>query len=133
MIRQWFDVRAGMGREAFLAYTTLTWLIGHLCFIGYFLATTDTYSFAALGRVIDHPAETVGAIERAFGWPLAGLALVLWGAQVWALLMMSAKRLRDMGKGEWLAGLSLIPGLRVVFWLALCNWPAKGTGVVRTA
>ena len=133
MIRQWFDVRASLGREAFLAHTTLTWLIGHLCFIGYFLATTDIYSFVALARVIDQPAETAGAIERAFGSPLAALALVLWGAQVWALLVMSAQRLRDMGKGEWLAGLSLIPGLRVVFWLALCNWPAKGAEGVRTA
>lgn len=133
MIRHWFDPRGVMGRDAYLAQTALTWLIGHLGFIGYFLATTDTYSFTALARVIDHPTETIGVLERAFGWPWAGLAFVLWGAQVWALLVMSAKRLRDMGKGEWLAGLSLIPGVTIVFWLALCNWPTKSAAVARTA
>lgn len=129
MIRRWFDARGVVDRERFLMDTSVTWLIGNLGFLAYFLAKTPVYSFAAYGRLIDHRAEALGAM----GPPLAIVALTLWLAQVWALAALSSKRLHDMGQGGWLAGLSLVPGVQILFWIALCNWPAKAPSRVRTA
>jgi uncharacterized membrane protein YhaH (DUF805 family) len=129
MIRLWFDARGVIGRGRFLTETTLTWLIGNLGFLAYFLTKTPVYSFAAYGRLIDHRAEAL----EAMGLPLAAVALTLWLAQVWALAALSSKRLHDMGQGGWLAGLSLFPGVQILFWIALCYWPAKASSSVRTA
>lgn len=129
MIRQWFDPRGAVGRERFLMDTTVTWLIGNLGFLAYFLAKTPVYSFAALGRMIDHRPEALAAMEL----PLATVALALWLAQVWALAALSSKRLHDMGQGGWWAALSLVPGVRILFWLALSSWPSKASARVRSA
>ena len=129
MIRRWFDARGAVGRERFLMDTTLTWLIGNLGFLAYFLAKAPVYSFAAYGRMIDHRPEALDAM----GLPFAMVALALWLAQVWALAALSSKRLHDMGQGGWLAGLSLIPGVQILFWIALCSWPTKASSGVRTA
>jgi uncharacterized membrane protein YhaH (DUF805 family) len=129
MIRRWFDARGAVERERFLIDTTVTWLIGNLGFLAYFLAKGPVYSFAAYGRMIDHRPEALDAM----GLPLATVALALWLAQVWALAALSSKRLHDMGQGGWLAGLSLIPGVQILFWIALCSWPSKASASVRAA
>ncbi|OYX00150.1 MAG: hypothetical protein B7Z12_16680 [Caulobacter vibrioides] len=133
MIRQWFDARGVIGRDAYLAQTTLAWLIGHLGFIVYFCVFASSSGFAGLGGMLDHRAMTLDAIARDAGWVWAGLTAGLWLAQVWALAALSSKRLHDIGQGGWLAGLALVPGIGVVAWLGLCAWPTKGAGVVRTA
>jgi len=129
MIRRWFDARGAVERERFLLDTTVTWLIGNLGFLAYFLAKGPVYSFAAYGHMIDHRPEVLDAM----GLPLATVALALWLAQVWALAALSSKRLHDMGQGGWLAGLSLIPGVQILFWIALCSWPSKASASVRAA
>lgn len=125
MIQRWFDPRGAIGRQRFVTDTATIWLIGNFGFIAFFLARTSTYSFAELGALLDHPTQALGMISQAFGFPLALLALGVWLAQVWALAALSAKRLHDLGQGGWLAGLSLVPGIQVVFWLVLCMWPSK--------
>lgn len=133
MIRHWFDPRGVMGRDAYLAQTGLTWLIGHLGFIVYFLVFTDAGSFVGLGAILDHRAMTLDAIARDAGWIWAGVTVVLWLAQAWTLAALSSKRLHDMGQGGWLAGLPLVPGVGVMAWLVLCAWPTKADAVARTA
>ncbi|ATC32400.1 DUF805 domain-containing protein [Caulobacter vibrioides] len=133
MIRQWFDARGSMGREAYLAQTTLAWLIGHLGFIVYFCVFASSSGFAGLGGILDHRAMTLDAIARDAGWVWASLTAGLWLAQAWVLAALSSKRLHDMGQGGWLAGLALVPSIGVLAWLALCAWPASGAGRVRTA
>jgi len=125
VIQRWFDPRGAIGRQRFVTDTATTWLIGNLGFIAFFLARTSTYSFARLGALLDHPAQALDMISQAFGLPLALVTLGLWVAQVWALAALSAKRLHDLGQGGWLAGLSLVPGIQVVFWLTLCVWPSR--------
>jgi len=129
VIQLWFDARGAIDRGQFLSETTRTWLIGNLGFFVYFLAETPVYSFTAYARMIDHRAATLDAM----GWPLAIVALVLWLAQVWALVALSAKRLHDLGQGGWLAGLSLIPGVQIVFWLALCCLPTRAPSTAPAA
>ncbi|WP_197426791.1 DUF805 domain-containing protein [Caulobacter sp. CCH9-E1] len=125
MIQQWFNPRGAIGRQSFVTHTAATWLIGNLGFIAIFLVRAPTYSFARLGALLDHPAQALDMISQAFGAPFALVTLGLWLAQVWALAALSAKRLHDLGQGGWLAGLSLVPGIQVVFWLALCVWPSR--------
>lgn len=125
MIQRLFDPRGAIGRQRFVADTAMAWLIGNLGFIAFFLVSTSTYSFARLGALLDHPAQALDMISQAFGFPFALVALGLWLAQVWALAALSAKRLHDLGQGGWLAGLSLVPGIQLVFWLALCGWPSR--------
>lgn len=133
MIRQWFDARGVIGRDAYLAQTTFAWLIGHLGFFVYFWTFAGGGGFAGLGAMLDHRAMTLDAIARDAGWVWTALTAGLWLAQVWVLAALSSKRLHDMGQGGWLAGLTLVPGVGIAAWLGLCAWPTKGAGVVRTA
>lgn len=125
MIRRWFDTTGAIGRQRFFIDTCMTWLIGNLGFLVYFLVETQIHSFAAYGRLIDHRFEAVEGMERVMGSAWTFIALTLWLLQVWALAALSAKRLQDLGQDRWLAWLSLVPGVQIVFWLVLCLRPAK--------
>ena len=133
MIQRWFDPRGAIGRDRFFADTAVTWLIGNLGFLAYFLVKTPIYSFAAYGRLLDHRSEALDAMNQALGTPWALLALALWLAQIWALTALSSKRLHDLGQGGWLAGLSLVPGVQIVFWLTLSLWPTKSSSSAHPA
>lgn len=133
MIQRWFGPRGAIGRRRFFTDTVAAWLLGNLAFVAFFLAYTSTYRLADLGRVLDHRAQTLDAMNQTVGAPWTFLVLVLWSAQIWALAALSSKRLHDMGQGGWLAGLSLVPGVRILFWLVLCLWPAQREASVQAA
>lgn len=125
MIERWFDPRGAIQRSRFVSDTVVTWLIGNLGVIAFSVATTSPFSFAGLGVLLDDRGQALGGISQLAGVPWAALTLALWGAQAWALAALSCKRLHDFGQSGWLAILSFIPGVQVVFWIALCLWPSE--------
>lgn len=120
MIERWFDPRGAIQRSQFVSDTVITWLLGNLGVIVFFITTSSPFTFAGLGVLMDHRGQAFVTISQAAGLPWAVLNLVLWLAQAWALLALSFKRLHDLGQSGWLATLSLVPGAQILLWLALC-------------
>jgi uncharacterized membrane protein YhaH (DUF805 family) len=123
MIQRWFDPRGAIPRSQFLVDTAVIWLLGNLGVIAFCAAMALPFSFAGLGVLLDHRGQTLSAIRQGAGTHWAALNLALWLAQAWMLAALSSKRLHDLGRSGWYAILSLVPGIQVLFWLALCVWP----------
>lgn len=124
MIEPWFDPRGSIQRSRFVFDSIVVWLVGHLAFIVFFLTTTPSLSFAGLGGVLDHPGRALETMSHVAGTPWALFAFALWSAYVWAFAALSSKRLQDLGVSGWWAFLTLVPGVQVLLWLALCAWPS---------
>lgn len=53
------------------------------------------------------------------------MILLVWGAALWSLLALSAKRLHDLGVTGWLSILVFIPAVSWLFLLALVIIPSS--------
>ena len=125
MIERWFDPRGAIPRSRFMSDTVIAWLVGNLGVIAFSLATASPFSFAGMGVLLDHRGQALAEISQVAGSPWAVITVALWLAQAWALIALSSKRLHDLGQSGWLATMSLVPGLQIVFWLVLCICPPK--------
>ena len=130
MIERWFSAEGDIDRGRFVGDSLTGWLLGHVGLIALFLATAPALSFTALGQFLDHAPEHLDVMGRSLGpEPVSRLlghgfvlvAVALWAAQIWSLAALASKRLHDLGRGGWLAGLVLGPTLGAFFWLYLAT------------
>ena len=138
MIERWFSAKGEIDRGRFVRDSLTGWFLGHAGLIGIFLATTPVYSFTALGRFMDHAPEYLdgmahgfgsGPVSLVLGYAFVLVAVALWAAQIWSLAALASKRLHDLGRGGWLAGLVLVPTLGAFFWLYLATASSRRSPV----
>lgn len=125
MLALWFSPKGEMTRESFFLCTLVAWLAGSAGFLALALATSSPFSFEVFGRILDRRGQALDVIFAMAGPGAVGATLLLWLVQIWALTVMSVKRLRGMGQSAWFALLSLAPGVKFFFWLTLCAWPSQ--------
>jgi uncharacterized membrane protein YhaH (DUF805 family) len=120
-----FSPKGRMTRDSFFLGTLITWLIGSMGCLALAIATTSPYSFQVFGQFLDHRGQALDAMFNMAGPVAVGATLLLWLGQVWSLVVMSVKRLQTVGQSGWFALLSFVPGVQILFWLALCAWPDR--------
>jgi uncharacterized membrane protein YhaH (DUF805 family) len=124
-----FGFRGRIRRTGFVLFVVatlaLTVVVGLPGLALWQLAHTAVRAGGELGATRPEPAgEAVGLLVEgvATPWVLAGLTLTVVIA-AWIELAVATKRLHDAGGSAWWLLTSLVPGLNLLLFLALCLWP----------